>query len=209
MVVIRYNLGPLDNNTYLVVDEDSREAAIVDPSFDSRRIWQEVVTSGLRLRYVLNTHAHIDHVVENAYFVRESGALLALHPDDRPLLDALPQQALWLGMDPPEPAFPTLWLRHADTIPIGQGELEVRHTPGHSPGHVTFLGPGFALAGDVLFQGGIGRTDLPGGNHQQLLTSIETKLLVLGDDTIVHTGHGAPTTIGDERRSNPFLDTLR
>jgi glyoxylase-like metal-dependent hydrolase (beta-lactamase superfamily II) len=209
MRVIRYNLGPLDNNTYLMIDDDSAEAAIVDPSFDSRFLWDEIRSAGWHLRYVLNTHAHIDHVVENAYFVRESGAPLALHPEDQPLLDAMEMQAAWLGMPAPEVVPPTIALRHGDEIALGSGVLKVVHTPGHSPGHVSFLGPDFAIVADVLFRGSIGRTDLPGGNYEQLIASIERELLVLSDDTVVYPGHGETTTIGDERRDNPFLSGLR
>jgi hydroxyacylglutathione hydrolase len=209
MRVIRYNLGPLDNNTYLVVDESSGDTAIVDPTFGSRSVWADVERNGYRLRYVLNTHAHIDHVVENAYFARVSGAPLALHPDDLPLLRAMDTQAMWLGMDPPEPRDPDIWLKARGRIGLGDGELTVVHTPGHSPGHVSLLGPGFALVGDVLFQGSIGRTDLPGGNLEELLSSIQRELLPLSDDTVVYTGHGPITTIGDEKRTNPFLQNLR
>ena len=186
----------------------SGNAAIVDPTFDSRPIWTDITDRGLTLCYVLNTHAHIDHVVENAYFVRQSGATLALHPDDQWLLDQMGVQAAWMEMDPPEVIQPKLSLKHGDEIEIGHSVLRVVHTPGHSPGHVSFIGTDFAVVGDVLFQGGIGRTDLPGGNHDHLLAAIENELLVLPDETTVYTGHGELTTIGEERRFNPHLAAL-
>lgn len=205
MQVIRYNLGPLDNNTYVLIDDDSGDAAIVDPTFNSRSIWNRFGLTGLTLRYVLNTHAHIDHVFENAYFVQQSGAPLALHPDDQPLLDAMAMQAAWLGVEPPDVVQPTVALHNGGEIHVGRSVLRVVHTPGHAPGHVCFIGPDFAVVGDVLFRGSIGRTDLPGGNHEQLLAAIERELLVLPDETKVYPGHGDVTTIGEERLSNPYL----
>lgn len=205
MRVYPFHVGPLDNNVYLVVDEARGCAAIVDPSFDSRGIWKVVVENGWRLVWVLNTHAHFDHVIENAFFVEVSGAPLALHPDDLPLLRALPQQAAWFGMEAPPPSEPTHLLAEGESIPIGSGSLQVLHTPGHSPGGVSFLGEGFVIVGDALFAGSIGRTDLPGGDISQLLQSIRTRLLSLPDDTRVYPGHGPETTIGRERETNPYL----
>jgi len=205
MRILRFNVGPLDNNTYLMVDESTREAAIVDPSFDSAGVWDRVEQDGLTLVRVLNTHAHIDHVVENALFVERSGAPLALHPADLPLLHAMSEQAAWMGVPPPRPAEPTHALCHGESIRIGGEAVTVAHTPGHSPGSVSFVGDGFVLSGDALFAGSIGRTDLPGGDLTQLLRSIHGRLLTLPDATIVYPGHGHETTIGRERRSNLFL----
>ena len=209
MRVFRYNLGPLDNNSYLLVDETSGSSAIVDPTFDSRRILDDVVSSGWRIEYVLNTHAHIDHVVENAFYIRETGARLALHPADLPLLYAMEQQAAWLGIDPPEMVTPHIDLPDRGEISLGGSILRVVHTPGHSPGHVSFLCDDFVVVGDVLFHGSIGRTDLPGGDFGELMASIERELLPLPDGTIIYPGHGDTTTIGEERRSNPFLESDR
>lgn len=203
--VHKYRLGPLDNNTYIVVDDESAEAAIVDPSFDSETLWPEFEKCGWKLRWVLNTHAHIDHVVENAFYVAKSRAPLALHPDDLPLLKALPNQAAWMGMECPTQVDPTYMLKDSAEIFVGSGKLSVVCTPGHSAGSVSFIGEGFAIVGDALFAGSIGRTDLPGGSQEQLLEAIKTRLLVLPDDTVVYPGHGPETTIGNERRTNPFL----
>lgn len=205
MQVLKYRLGPLDNNTYLLVDEATRQTAIIDPSFDSRKIWETIQQEGYVLTWVLNTHAHIDHVVENRYFVGMSGAPLALHPDDQPLLDNLAGQAKWMGIEPPLTATPTHALAHEEVISIGESTLKVVSTPGHSPGSVSFLGEGFAIAGDALFAGCIGRTDLPGGNYNQLIASIRTQLLSLPDETRVYPGHGEETSIGEERANNPYL----
>jgi hydroxyacylglutathione hydrolase len=203
--VIGHSVGPLDNNTYLVVDEATGEAAIVDPSFDSRHIWEEAQALGLRIVWVLNTHAHIDHVAENAFFVQRSGAPLAIHPAELPLLRSLPQQALWMGVIAPELVEPDHLLADEEIIPLGESRLKTLLTAGHSPGGVSFLGEGFVLAGDALFAGSIGRTDLPGGDHAQLIRSLRTRLLTLPDSVIVYPGHGPQTTIGAERLSNPFL----
>lgn len=203
--VMRFLLGPLDNNTYIVVDEPTGEAAIVDPSFDSRPLWETIQRNGWSLKYVLNTHAHIDHVVENVYFVEQSGSPLAMHPDDLPLLQAMPTQAAWMGMEPPPVMEPTRLLADNDTVKVGGEKLAVVCTPGHSPGSVSFLGEGFAITGDALFVGSVGRTDLPGGNTERLLRAIRDRLLVLPDETIVYPGHGEKSTIGVERRTNPYL----
>lgn len=203
--VIRYNVGPLDNNTYVLLDMETHQAAIVDPSFDSAPIWGEITRHGWKVAWVLNTHAHIDHIVENAFFVEKSGAPLALHPADLSLLHRLDVQSAWLGVETPRACEPTHPLADGDTVSIGSSCLTVAHTPGHSPGSVSFIGDGFVLTGDALFAGSIGRTDLPGGNAEELLRSLRTRLLTLPDDTIVYPGHGPETTIGEERRTNPFL----
>lgn len=203
--VIRFSVGPLDNNTYLVADETTGEAAIVDPSFNSRQIWEEAQARGLRIVWVLNTHAHIDHVAENAFFIERSGAPLAIHPAELPLLRALPQQALWMGVEPPAYAEPDQLLTDGESIPLGESSLKTLLTPGHSPGGVSFLGDGFVIVGDALFAGSIGRTDLPGGDHAQLIGSIRARLLTLPDSVVVYPGHGPQTTIGAERLSNPLL----
>src|SRR5688572_1515775 len=206
MEVRRYNLGPLDNNTYVVVD--SGEAVVVDPTIGSSGIIPELESRGLRVTAILNTHAHIDHVVENDLFVRRFQAPLWLYPADLPLLEAMELQAAWMGIPPPGPCEPTHWLTHGESIGVGSQFLAVIHTPGHSPGHVTFLGDGFAIVGDVLFQDSIGRTDLPGGSLPDLMESIRSSLLTLDDSTIVYPGHGPVTTIGRERTHNPFLRDL-
>ena len=205
LTVLTYEVGPLSNNTYVVVCESVREAVVIDPSFDSRPIWDDIERNGWKVTAVLNTHAHIDHVVENVYFMDKSGAGLAMHSDDLSLLHNMEMQAAWMGIEPPQVSEPTRLLREGDTIEVGSGELKIVHTPGHSPGSVSFIGPDFVISGDALFAGSIGRTDLPGGNYDQLIDAIRSKLFVLPDDTTVYPGHGPATTIGRERTTNPFL----
>jgi len=205
MIVETFNVGPLDNNTYLLVDEATGEAALVDPSFDSRPIWDVIQQRGLKVTSLLNTHAHIDHVVENAYFQEMTGAPLALHDADLPLLHAMEQQALWMGIEAPQVVEPSRSLTDGDVISIGGGSVRVAHTPGHSRGSVSFIGEGFVISGDALFAGSIGRTDLPGGDLTTLLDAIRSRLFMLDADTIVYPGHGRSTTIGEERRTNPYV----
>ena len=205
MRVERFNVGPLDNNTYLLVDEDSGDTALIDPSFDSRPVWNEIQSNGWKVTWLLNTHAHIDHVVENVYFAEKTHAPVAMHPLDLPLLHAMNMQAKWMDCPPPPVMEPTRLLADNEEIQIGVQTVKVILTPGHSPGSVSFVGDGFVICGDALFAGSIGRTDLPGGNHDQLITAIKTRLLTLPDDTIVYPGHGDTSTIGIEKRTNPYV----
>jgi hydroxyacylglutathione hydrolase len=209
MPIRRYSLGPMDNNTYLIVDEATSEAALVDPSFDSETILPDIQTEGYRLRYILNTHAHFDHIMGNAYYAEQTGAPIALHHDDLELLRALPEQGRMFGFSATPSPEPTIFLEDGMTLQLGDTSIRVLFTPGHAPGHVTFLIDDVAIVGDCLFHGSIGRTDLPGGSLQTLMHSIRTRLLTLPDETQVLPGHGALTTIGAERKSNPYLQGRR
>jgi glyoxylase-like metal-dependent hydrolase (beta-lactamase superfamily II) len=194
----------MDNNTYAIADE-SGAAAIVDPSFGAAAILSGIRDAGCDVKYVLNTHAHFDHIAGNGAVVAATGALLALHPGDLELLRAMPIQAKMFGMSAEPSPEPAIELQDGMTIPLGATSIRVVHTPGHSPGHVTFLLDEDAIVGDCLFQGSIGRTDLPGGSFDVLIGSIRSRLLTLPDSTRVWPGHGEPTTIGIERATNPFL----
>jgi glyoxylase-like metal-dependent hydrolase (beta-lactamase superfamily II) len=194
----------------MVIDDETGRAAVIDPSWESEVVLERLRERGLTLEWILNTHGHYDHIVNNALFKRETGAPLAIHPEDLPLLNSMGEQAAWMGMahgddSPP----PDRMLAEGDVIPVGGLELRVVQTPGHSPGSVTFLVDEIAIVGDVLFAGSIGRTDLPGGDERGLLETIRTRLLTLPDETRVLPGHGPVTTIGTERMSNPFLAGLR
>jgi len=205
MPILQYSLGPMDNNSYVIVDAATGEAAVVDPSFDSETILPDIEASGYTVRYILNTHAHFDHVIGNAFFVEQTGAPLALHPADLDLLRALPQQAAMFGVDVEPSPDPTLLLEDGQTLQLGQTPIRVIHTPGHSPGGVTFLVEDAAIVGDCLFAGSVGRTDLPGASTQTLMDTLHARLLALPDSTRVLPGHGPETTIGAERQTNPFL----
>jgi glyoxylase-like metal-dependent hydrolase (beta-lactamase superfamily II) len=195
----------MDNNTYLIVDEATKEGALVDPSFDSEELLPEILGRVSSLKYVLNTHAHFDHVIGNAYYVKKTGALLALHRLDLPLLRMLPDQGKMFGYDISPSPEPTILLEEGQPLQLGETAIQVLFTPGHSPGHVSFVVGSDLLSGDCLFRGSIGRTDLPGASLQTLLHSISTRLLTLPDGTRVLSGHGAETTIGRERTSNPYV----
>ncbi len=205
MRIIQIPNGPFVENCYLVVDEQARECAVVDPGEEAGLILHKVAATGAKPVAIWLTHAHIDHVVGVPRVAEETGAPVWLHPADRPLYDAVPEQAAWFGLEAPALPPPDRTFAHGDVVHVGELAFQVRHTPGHSPGSVCLVGPGVVLGGDVLFAGSIGRTDLPGGDFDTLIASIERELLSLPEATIVYTGHGPETTVGHERRSNPFL----
>ncbi len=197
--------GQFAENCYLLWDPSAPETVIVDPGEEPERFLAAAAARDRVISAIWLTHAHLDHIQGVGDVRAATGAPVYLHPADRELYQSLPQQGLWFGQRLPAPPAPDHWLAHGQRLPLGRVEFEVRHTPGHSPGHVCFVGPGTVLAGDVLFEGSIGRSDLPGGDFETLLASIRRELLTLPDDTVVHPGHGPATTIGRERRSNPFL----
>jgi len=205
MIVKTLPVGMTQANCYIVGCEETKLGAIIDPGDEGKRILEAVDDSGLKITHVLLTHAHFDHIGAADEVVKATGAPLALHPEDLPLLNA-GGGATFFGL--PSPPIPDANLRlEADQeISVGELTLRVLHTPGHSPGHVTFYEPnqGVIFDGDVLFAQGIGRADLPGGSYETLMDSIQA-LLSLPDETVVYSGHGPPTTIGRERVMNPWL----
>lgn len=210
--IVSFTFNGFAENTYLLIDEATRTTAIVDPGAYSRAEQQTlsdyVAQEKLDVKYLLNTHAHIDHVLGNSFVLSAyPGIPFLLHPLDLPTLRAVPTYAGPYGFPAYEPAEPTGELAAGQVIALGESELEVRFAPGHAPGHVVLYdaASGQLVGGDVLFKGSVGRTDLPGGDHNTLLKSIKTELLTLPDATVVHPGHGPATTIGAERTSNPFL----
>lgn len=200
--------GQFMQNCYLLGAGETGEAVIVDPGEEGERFLREADSRGWRITEIWLTHAHIDHVLGVGTVAAATGAPIRLHPADRPLYEAVPQQATWFGLDAPTLPAPDHDLAAGDVVRVGGHSFAVRHTPGHAPGHVVFVGDGVALVGDVLFAGSIGRTDLPGGDLDTLLASIARELLTLPDNTAVLPGHGPPTTIGTERSRNPFLAGL-
>jgi glyoxylase-like metal-dependent hydrolase (beta-lactamase superfamily II) len=199
-------VGAIGTNCYLVGCEATKEGIIIDPGDEAERILAEVEAAGLTIKYILNTHAHFDHILANGPVVQATGAPLALHPLDLPLLRHKGGAELF-GLDAPFSPEPDIALAEGDALSFGTHTFQVLFTPGHTPGHVSFYeaNAGIIFDGDVLFAGGIGRTDLPGGDYETLLNSINEKLMVLPDETIVCSGHGPVTTIGHERSSNPWL----
>jgi hydroxyacylglutathione hydrolase len=197
--------GQFAENCYLIADRRAREAVIIDPGEESARFLAELGARGWGLRGIWLTHAHIDHIMGVGAVHRATGAPIHLHPLDQPLYDALPQYGAWVGMQLEAPPAPQFELRAGQVLRVGGFDFTVRFTPGHSPGSVSFLGQGMIFGGDVLFNGSVGRTDLPGGNSSTLMATIQSEFLSLPDSTVVHSGHGLDTTIGVERLTNPFL----
>ncbi|MGQ9780323.1 MAG: MBL fold metallo-hydrolase [Bacillota bacterium] len=203
--VRRFVLGELETNCYLVWCPRTRQAMVVDPGGETDAVLAEIERAELSLVAVVNTHGHIDHILGNASLLRATGAELFIGAGDAPLLaDAAANLSLWFGR-PLVEAPPHRLLRHGDVLELGEARFLVLATPGHTPGSITLYGEGLALTGDTLFAGGIGRTDLPGGDEGVLLASIGRELFALPDETRVLPGHGPETTIGRERVGNPFL----
>lgn len=183
-------VGPIAANCYIVGDEVTKEGLIIDPGDEARRILKKVKDLNLKIKIIVLTHAHFDHIGAAKHVKESTGAELAAHPDDaRGLLESPPDRLLKGG----------------DKLEIGKLSFLVLHTPGHSAGGISLLGQGVVFTGDTLFNFGIGRTDFPGSSYSQIMTSIHTKLLVLPNDTVVYPGHGPKSTIGIERQHNPFL----
>jgi hydroxyacylglutathione hydrolase len=199
------HVGPLQTNCYIVGCEDTKEGAIIDPGGDAKRILAEVERLGLKIKYIINTHGHFDHTLANKGVVKATGASLAIHSADAPALTEGGGAFFFGVIGKASPPADTI-LEEGQVLTLGRIELKVLHTPGHSPGSICLYSEeeGVLFDGDVLFNAGMGRYDLPGGDYRVLMESIK-RLLTLPDDTIVYPGHGPATTIGHERRSNPFL----
>lgn len=199
---------PFQQNCSILVDEATARAVAVDPGGDLDRIDEALASTGATLEKVLLTHGHIDHCGQAAEYAHRHGVPIeGPHIDDKFWIDQLPVQGRKFGFSE-LPAFePDRWLTQGDTVRFGNTELQVAHCPGHTPGHVVFFHPDsrLAIVGDVLFQGSIGRTDFPRGNHQQLIDAIVNRLWPMGDDVSFVPGHGPMSTFGDERQHNPFV----
>ena len=207
MILQTFPVGPLQCNCTILGDEETREAIIVDPGDEITRIHRRLTELGLKLKQILITHAHIDHVGGALKLKALTGAPIFLNEADLPLLEMMSAQAAWLGIETPETAPPDEELVDGRQVGLPSYPAQVIHTPGHTQGSVClhFAPMKMVLAGDTLFAGSIGRTDLPGGNFEQIIDSIQSRLLGLPEETRVIPGHGPATTIGSERRLNPFL----
>ncbi len=210
MIRETFPVGPLQCNCTIVGDEVSREATVIDPGDDIPGILVRLARHSLTLKQILVTHAHIDHIAGALELKRITGAPILYNQNDLPLLATMEEQAGWLGVDTPNVAPPDDNLVHGYSVRVGAIPGEVIHTPGHTQGSSCLYIPSqsLLLAGDTLFAGSVGRTDLPGGDTRSLIQSIHDRLLTLPDETLVIPGHGRSTSIGVERDSNPFLQGL-
>ncbi len=203
--------SPIQENTYLLYNE-LNECLIIDPGCyfpeEKDELKGFITKSGLLPRMLLNTHCHLDHVFGNKFVAETWGLILNLHEKEKKLLDYAPTSGLMYNMPFDNYAGDYRYLKEGDIVKIGEDELDVIEAPGHSPGHICFYcaKQHFIISGDVLFNRSIGRTDLPGGDHETLLKNIREKLFVLPDVTVVYSGHGPVTTIGEEKKYNPFLN---
>ena len=203
--------SPIQENTYLLYNEFNA-CAIIDPGCyfpeEQDELKAFITQSGLKPLMLLNTHCHLDHVFGNKFVAEAFGLRLQIHEKEKAMLDLAPASGLMYNMPFDNYTGELSFLKEGDKIKLGEDELQVIEAPGHSPGHVCFYcaGQNFIISGDVLFNRSIGRTDLPGGDHESLLKNIREKLFVLPDETVVYSGHGPATTIGEEKRENPFLN---
>jgi hydroxyacylglutathione hydrolase len=207
MILETFPVGPLQCNCTLICDENTREAMIIDPGDEIPGIMKRLENHSAQLKQIIVTHAHIDHVGGALRLKRLTGAPILLNERDLPLLKMMEVQAGWLGIPTPEVAPPDASAEDSSIIGLSAFPATVLHTPGHTPGSICLHFPAQTLliAGDTLFAGSIGRTDLPGGDPAKILQSIHERLLVLPDETTVIPGHGVKTTIARERERNPFL----
>ena len=207
MILEMLTVGPFQENCYIIGDEDSGTGAVIDPGDEAARIAMAVEQTDLEIGSIIVTHAHIDHVGAVAALVDEYACPVLMHAEAEPMLNQLPTQAMMMGLRFGKVPTVDRYIDDEEVLEVGDLRLRSLYTPGHAPGHLAFYveDEGLVLSGDALFAGSVGRVDLPGGSMEVLMRSIEERLLTLPDETIVYSGHGPRTTIGDERVSNPFL----
>ena len=205
MIVKTLAVGPIMANCFVLGCEDTLEAAVIDPGDEPDRILLTLAESRLAAKLIINTHGHFDHVGANRRLKEVTGAPILIHPLDKPMLGQLAQSAAAWGMTADNSPEPDRELQDGDEVTFGKITLKVLHTPGHTPGGISLYTDKEVFVGDTLFAGSIGRTDFAGGSFETLRKSIQQKLFKLGDDLKVYPGHNQPTTIGVEKRTNPFV----
>jgi glyoxylase-like metal-dependent hydrolase (beta-lactamase superfamily II) len=197
--------GALETNTYLVGDEETRDVIVIDPGGDVAAIAARLAELKLRLKAIVNTHGHFDHVSGNRALVEATDAPLLVHKDDAPLLEVAEEAADAFAVRAENSPPPSGFLEEGEDLTVGRYRFSVVHTPGHSRGSVTLIGEGKAFCGDLVFYGSVGRTDFPGGSEEILRDSIRRRIMTLPDDTVLYPGHGPETTVGLEKQQNPFF----
>jgi len=198
-------VGPIQANCYILGCEETLEAAVIDPGDEADRILHALAESSLTAKLIINTHGHFDHVSANKRLKEVTGAPILIHHLDAPMLDQLSSSAAAWGLAADDSPAPDREIKDGDEVTFGNITLTVIHTPGHTPGGISLYNEDYVFVGDTLFAGSIGRTDFPGGSFETLKESIQQKLFTLSDDLKVYPGHNQPTTIGEEKRFNPFV----
>lgn len=204
MILRKLVVGELATNCYIVGSETTREGMVIDPADEASQILKSVKTADLKVKYIVLTHGHPDHFAALAELKKATGAQVLVHREDAEILELPP--VVFFGATFPQPPPADRQLEDGETIELGDLKLRVIHTPGHTPGGICLLANNVLFSGDTLFNNGIGRYDLPGGNLEKLMDSLHRKVLTLPEKTVVYPGHGPETTIGDEKRSNPYLE---
>lgn len=205
MIIKTVVVGPLEVNCYIIGCAESRETAIIDPGGDADEIIKTIESEGLKPKFIINTHAHFDHVGAVKAIQEHFKIDFMLHKDDLFLIEHLDEQVRQFGLDRVAKPDVNKFVKNGDSVSLGKISIKAIHTPGHTPGGVCYSADNNVFVGDTLFAGSIGRTDFPGSSYEQLIQSIKENLFPLGDSVVVYTGHGPSTSIGNEKRHNPFL----
>ena len=205
MIIKNVVVGPLEVNCYIIGCEESMEAAIIDPGGDADKIISVIQNEGLKPEFIMNTHAHFDHVGAVRAIQEHFKIDFLLHKDDLFLIEHLDEQVMQFGLDRVAKPEVNKFVKNGDNVSLGKLSIKIIHTPGHTPGGVCYYVDNNVFVGDTLFAGSIGRTDFPGSSYEQLIHSIKENLFSLGDSVVVYTGHGPSTSIGNEKTHNPFL----
>jgi hydroxyacylglutathione hydrolase len=204
LIIESLTVGPIQANCFVVGCEDTRKAAVIDPGDEADRILMSLAEHSLKVEAIINTHGHFDHVGANRRMKEATGAPIIIHAADAGMLQSLAASAASWGMTAENSPDADRNVEDGDEISVGNITFRVLHTPGHTPGGISLYADGVVFVGDALFAGSIGRTDFPGGDYGTLINAIQNKLFTLPDDTVVYAGHMGTTTIGREKRTNPF-----
>lgn len=205
MILEKIVVGPLGVNCYLLGCEKTKQSAVIDPGDEVDSIIASINQNNLKLKFILLTHGHVDHVAQLVRLKQSIQAETLMHPDDLFLFENISVQAMMFGLPDPGDPKPDRFIKDGEIIKIGELEVKVLHTPGHSPGSVSYQVEDNLFVGDLIFSGSIGRTDLPGGNYHSLINSVQTMIFTFPDETKIHPGHGPSTSVGHEKKFNPFF----